>query len=51
VDVDVVLVCETPALVTRDPAKQLQPLRELRDWEGCLLGRFETEDEEVPPTV
>jgi len=34
-------------LVAGDPAEHLQPLRELRDWEGSLLGRLEVEDEEV----
>jgi len=47
VDADLVLLYETPALVAGDPAEHLQPLRELRDWEGSLLGRLEVEDEEV----
>jgi hypothetical protein len=47
VDVALVLLCETPALVARDPAEHLQPWRELRDREGSLLGRLEVEDEEV----
>ncbi|HEY5472704.1 MAG TPA: hypothetical protein VIK32_05875 [Candidatus Limnocylindrales bacterium] len=38
---------DAPALAARDPAEHLQPLRELRDREGSLLGRFEVEDEEV----